>query len=251
MKAAVTFIFILALSACSNKSDKPANPFTKEEQEQYVNTLSLYLQADSSLIAERNQFFQFLLKHIDAEEKDSAYYMENIAHVDSVIHAAIGLVEQGNMDNLLTLLEQERYNIYAHPCNNIDNEIALHNMLIQLYNKAYKENTDEYYSKIIDLAEYSKLHILGLLDNEQYIPYYIHNLTSLVDLYMCANRHTDAIQTGKELCEFTKDKNNSIHIRCVLLLGSLYKELNMTEQQDSCINSVRHIPEFEENYDDC
>ena len=181
MKAAITFIFIfiLALSACSAKPDKVANLFTKEEREQYVNTLSLYLQADSGLIAERNQFFQLLLKYIDAEEKDSAYYMENIAHVDSVIHKAIGLVEQGNMDNLLTLLEQERYNIYAHPCNNIDNEIALHNMLIQLYNKTYKENTDEYYSKIIDLAEYSKLHILGLLDDEQYIPYYIHNLTSL------------------------------------------------------------------------
>lgn len=251
MKAAITFIAIFfALSACSAKPDKAANPFTKEEQEQYVNTLSLYLQADSSLIAERNQFFQLLLKHMDAEETDSAYYMENIAHVDSVIHAAIGLVEQGNMDNLLTLLEQERYNIYAHPCNNIDNEIALHNMLIQLYNKTYKENTDEYYSKIIDLAEYSKLHILGLLDNEQYIPYYIHNLTSLVDLYMCANRHAEAIRTGRELCEFTKDKDNSIHIKCVLLLGSLYKELNMTEQQDSCINSVKHLPEFKAIYDD-
>ena len=251
MKAAITFIAIFfALSACSAKPDKAANPFTKEEQEQYVNTLSLYLQADSSLIAERNQFFQLLLKHMDAEETDSAYYMENIAHVDSVIHKAIGLVEQGNMDNLLTLLEQERYNIYAHPCNNIDNEIALHNMLIQLYNKTYKENTDEYYSKIIDLAEYSKLHILGLLDNEQYIPYYIHNLTSLVDLYMCANRHAEAIRTGRELCEFTKDKDNSIHIKCVLLLGSLYKELNMTEQQDSCINSVKHLPEFEAIYDD-
>lgn len=250
MKAAIIFIFILALSACSAKPDKPANPFTKEEQEQYVNTLSLYLQADSSLIAERNQFFQFLLKHIDAEEKDSAYYMENIAHVDSVIHKAIGLVEQGNMDNLLTLLEQERYNIYAHPCNNIDNEIALHNMLIQLYNKACKENTDEYYSKIIDLAEYSKLHILGLLDNEQqYIPYYIHNLTSLVDLYMCANRYTEAIQTGRELCEFTKDEDNSLYIQCVLLLGSAYKEAGMTEQQDSCINSIKHFSEFEEIYD--
>lgn len=250
MKAVITFIFLLALSACSAKPDKPSNPFSKEEQEQYVNTLSLYLQADSSLIAERNRFFQLLLKHMDAEETDSAYYMENIAHVDSVIHKAIGLVEQGNTDDLLTLLEQERYNIYAHPCNNIDNEIALHNMLIQLYNRTYKENTDEYYSKIIDLAEYSKLHILGLLDNEQYIPYYIHNQTSLMDLYMCANRHADAIQTGKELCEFTKDKENGIHIRCVLLLGNLYKEINMTEQQDSCINSVKHLPEFKAIYDD-
>ena len=251
MKAVITFIAIFfALSACSAKPDKAANPFTKEEQEQYVNTLSLYLQADSSLIAERNQFFQLLLKHMDAEETDSAYYMENIAHVDSVIHKAIGLVERGNADDLLSLLEKERNNIYAHPCNTIDNEIALHNMLIQLYNKTYKENTDEYYSKIIDLAEYSKLHILGLLDNEQYIPYYIHNLTSLVDLYMCANRHAEAIRTGRELCEFTKDKDNSIHIKCVLLLGSLYKELNMTEQQDSCINSVKHLPEFKAIYDD-
>ena len=227
MKAAIIFIAtLLALSACSAKPDKPANPFTKEEQEQYVNTLSLYLKADSGLIAERNQFFQFLLKHIDAEEKNSAYYMENIAHVDSVIHAAIGLVKQSNMDNLLTLLEQERYNIYAHPCNNIDNEIALHNM-----------------------ALCDKIHLIGLKDKEQYIPYYIHNLTSLMDLYMCANRHAEAIRTGRELCEFTKDKDNSIHIKCVLLLGSLYKELNMTEQQDSCINSVKHLPEFEAIYD--
>ena len=253
MKAAITFIVTLfALSTCSAKLEKSANPFTKEEQQQYVNTLSLYLQADSGLIAERSQFFQLLLKHMDAgEDVDSTYYMKNIAHVDSVIHKAIGLVEQGNMNDLLTLLEQERYNIYAHPCNNIDNEIALHNMLIQLYNKTYKENTDEYYSKIIDLAEYSKLHILGLLNNEQYIPYYIHSLTSLVDLYMCAKRHAEAIRTGKELCEFTKDKDNSIHIKCVLLLGSLYKELNMTEQQDSCINSVKHLPEFKAIYDDC
>lgn len=249
MKTAITFIFLLALSACSAKPDKPANPFSKEEQEQYVNTLSLYLQADSGLIAERNQFFQLLLKHMDAEETDSAYYMENIAHVDSVIHKAIGLVEQGNADDLLSLLEKERNNIYAHPCNTIDNEIALHNMFIQLYNKAYKENTDEYYSKIIDLAEYSKLHILGLLENEQYTPYYIHNLTSLVDLYMCANRYTEAIQTGRELCEFTKDEDNSLYIQCVLLLGSAYKEAGMTEQQDSCINSIKHFSEFEEIYD--
>lgn len=251
MKTTIALIAIsLVLSACSAKPDKPANPFSKEEQEQYVNTLSLYLQADSSLIAERNRFFQLLLRHMDAEETDSAYYMENIAHVDSVIHKAIGLVERGNADDLLSLLEKERNNIYAHPCNTIDNEIALHNMLIQLYNKTYKENTDEYYSKIIDLAEYSKLHILGLLDNEQYIPYYIHNQTSLVGLYMCANRHADAIKTGKELCKFTKDKDNGIHIRCVLLLGSLYKELNMTEQQDCCINSVKHLPEFKAIYDD-
>jgi len=249
MKAVITFIFLLALSACSAKPDKPANPFSKEEQEQYVNTLSLYLQADSSLIAERNRFFQLLLKHMDAEETDSAYYMENIAHVDSVIHKAIGLVERGNADDLLSLLEKERNNIYAHPCNTIDNEIALHNMLIQLYNKTYKENTDEYYSKIIDLALYDKLHLTGLLENEQYTPYYIHNLTSLVDLYMCANRYTEAIQTGRELCEFTKDEDNSLYIQCVLLLGSAYKEAGMTEQQDSCINSIKHFSEFEEIYD--
>ena len=249
MKAVITFIFLLALSACSAKPDKPANPFSKEEQEQYVNTLSLYLQADSSLIAERNRFFQLLLKHMDAEETDSAYYMENIAHVDSVIHKAIGLVERGNADDLLSLLEKERNNIYAHPCNTIDNEIALHNLLIQLYNKAYKENTDEYYSKIIDLALYDKLHLTGLLENEQYTPYYIHNLTSLVDLYMCANRYAEAIQTGRELCEFTKDEDNSLYIQCVLLLSSAYKEAGMTEQQDSCINSIKHFSKFEEIYD--
>ena len=249
MKTVITFIFLLALSACSAKPDKVANLFTKEEREQYVNTLSLYLQADSSLIAERNRFFQLLLKHMDAEETDSAYYMENIAHVDSVIHKAIGLVERGNADDLLSLLEKERNNIYAHPCNTIDNEIALHNLLIQLYNKAYKENTDEYYSKIIDLALYDKLHLTGLLENEQYTPYYIHNLTSLVDLYMCANRYTEAIQTGRELCEFTKDEDNSLYIQCVLLLGSAYKEAGMTEQQDSCINSIKHFSEFEEIYD--
>ena len=100
--------------------------------------LSLYLNEDSNLIVERNQFFQLLREHTDTG-MDSTYYVQNIAHVDSVIHKAIGLVEQGEADELLALLEQERHHIYAHPCNTIDNEIALHNMLIQLYNKAYKE----------------------------------------------------------------------------------------------------------------
>lgn len=175
--------------------------------------------------------------------------MKEPCHVDSVIHKAIGLVEQSNANDLLSLLEKERHNIYAHPCNTIDNEIALHNLLIQLYNKAYKENTDEYYSKIIDLALYDKLHLTGLLENEQYTPYYIHNLTSLVDLYMCANRYAEAIQTGRELCEFTKDEDNSLYIQCVLLLSSAYKEAGMTEQQDSCINSIKHFSKFEEIYD--
>ena len=253
MRTTIALIAIsFVLSACNAKPDKPANPFTKEEQEQYVNTLSLYLQADSGSVAARNQAFLLLQKYVDAgeEETDATYYMENIAHVDSVIHKAIGLVEQGNADDLLSLLEKERNNIYAHPCNTIDNEIALHGLLVQLYNKAYKENTDEYYSKIIDLALIDKIHLMGMIHNEAYVPYYIENLTTLIDLYCCANRYAEAIQTGKELCEFTKDKDNSVHIRCVLLLGSLYKELNMKEQQDSCINSIKHLPEFEAIYDD-
>lgn len=240
---------VLALYACQSKPNKAnSTPLTQEEQEVCVNTLSLYLNADSNLIAERNQFFQLLREHTDAG-MDSTYYMQNIAHVDSVIHKAIELVKQGEADGLLALLEQEKHHFYAHPCNTIDNEIALHNMLIQLYNKVYKENTDEYYSKIIDLALCDKLHLTGLLENEQYTPYYIHNLTSLVDLYMCANRYAEAIQTGRELCEFTKDEDNSLYIQCVLLLGSAYKEAGMTEQQDSCINSIKHFSEFEEIYD--
>lgn len=251
MNKILSFICILTnLLACTTKPNKPISSLTQEELKQYVNTLSLYLNADTNLIAKRRQFYQLLKKYINTEGKiDSIYYIKNIAHVDSVIHKAIGLVEQSNANDLLSLLEKERHNIYAHPCNTIDNEIALHNLLIQLYNKAYKENTDEYYSKIIDLALYDKLHLTGLLENEQYTPYYIHNLTSLVDLYMCANRYTEAIQTGRELCEFTKDEDNSLYIQCVLLLGSAYKEAGLTEQQDSCINSIKHFSEFEEIYD--
>lgn len=253
MKISTFIAIIISLLACSTKPNKPANSLTKEEQEQYVNTLSLYLNVDSNLIAERNRFFLFLRKFFDEgeeEKTDSNYYMKNIAHVDSVIHKAIGLVELGNTDELLSLLETERFNIYAHPHNTIDNEIALHNLLIQLYNKAYKENTDEYYSKIIDLAIYDKIHLIGLKDNEKYFPYYAQNLASLIDLYTCANRYTEAIQTGKELCEFTKDKDTRMHIQSVLLLSSIYHNADLAEKHDSCINSVKHLPEFEEIYND-
>lgn len=247
MKFLFIYCFLVVLCACASKPNKPISSFTKEEQEQYISTLSLYLNADTNLIAERRQFYQLLKKHIDTERKiDSTYYIKNIAHVDSVIHKAIGLVEQSNANDLLSVLEKERHNIYAHPCNTIDNEIALHNLLIQLYNKAYKENTDEYYSKIIDLALCDKIHLTGLIGNEEYTPYYIQNMTSLIDLYTCANRYAEAIQTGKELCKFTKDKDRRTYVQCVLLLSSVYKDADMVEKQDSCINSVKHLPEFEE-----
>ena len=105
---------IIILSACTTKPNKPISSLTQEEQEQYVNTLSLYLNADTNLIAKRRQFYQLLKKYINTEGKiDSIYYIKNIAHVDSVIHKAIGLVEQSNANDLLSLLEKERHNIYT------------------------------------------------------------------------------------------------------------------------------------------
>lgn len=47
MKVIFAFILISVLSACTSKLDKLTDFFTKEEQEQYVNTLSLYLNINS------------------------------------------------------------------------------------------------------------------------------------------------------------------------------------------------------------
>lgn len=249
MFARLLICMSLALLACSSKPHEQ-NSLTQEERELCIKTLSLYLQSDSITIAETNQIFQSLWEQTNPGEEIPTYYIDNIVHVDSVIHKAIGLAEQGNAEDLLTLLEQERPNIYSHPCNSIDNEMALHNMHIQLYNKIYKEGTEEYYSKIIELMEFSKIHILGLLDNKQYTPYFLQVMSDLAYLYLCADRHTEAIQVQKELCEFTKSTSTGQHIWCVLTLGILYEELDMAEQQDSCINSVKHLPGFEEIYEE-
>ena len=40
-----------------------------------------------------------------------------------------------------------------------------------------------------------------------------------------------------------------LNLSC-LMLGYVYIDANMVEKQYSCINSVKHLPEFEEVYND-
>ena len=162
---------------------------TEEEQRQAINTLMAYAQyVDSAYIQgaiERSAAVNAILTNHE-QNYDTAFYLNNMAHLDSVIFQGIALIKQNKVTELLRLLEKERLNFYIHPNNLIDNEMKFHKLLTILYNKFYdEENTDQYYAKIITIAEFTKFHIktLQLWRGGEIHPYYPETLIGLADLY--------------------------------------------------------------------
>ena len=61
----------------------------------------------------------------DASEEDKSYFLRNIAHIDSVVNHGLALIKKNKGKELLTMLEAELFNFYAHPHNTAGNEIAV------------------------------------------------------------------------------------------------------------------------------
>ena len=118
-------------------------------------------------------------ERVQAIQEHEEWYRQNVAHTDSVMNVCIGLVQQDENIKLADLLEKERYNIYAHPHN--DPIFAM--TFIQLYSKTI-ESEKEYFTKVADLGEYSKLLIEAVQANwEKPHPLYLQVLNELQQIY--------------------------------------------------------------------
>lgn len=161
------------------------NVFT-ENKELCLNTFKEYLEAEQRR-KEATEFIKLMLKYSDEskaeKEKSWKWYQANTLHVDSVMQHCIELTEQGESKQLLDLLVAERENIYAHPNNSISNCWDLHSVYAMLYSIYIKDDKD-YYTKIAELAEYSRMQIeVYQKSNEKQHVLYKQALNELLQIY--------------------------------------------------------------------
>lgn len=225
---------------------------TEEEQRQAINTLMAYAQyVDSAYIQgviERSAAVNAILTNHE-QNYDTAFYLNNMPHLDSVIFQGIALTKQNKVTELLLLLEKERKNFYIHPNNLIDNEIKFHQLLIILYSKFYdEENTDPYYAKIITVAEFTKLHIqmLQTWRGGEIHPYYPEILINLSELYSYIDNYEKAISNAKELCNcYEQLKDTAQYVGSLIMLSDLYNSAGMKTQRDSCEKVLDTFPLYQ------
>ena len=230
----------------NNSSSLDSIKMTEEEQEQTIEILSLYaIPIDSSKLQRIKGNAQAVSKITSKTDFDTSFFAENISHLDSVVHYGIELAQQNKGGKLLDLLEKERLNFYAHPNNTIDNEIALHQLFIELYAKFYKGKGDVW-QKVIPLVEFSKTHILSIQTLQGYIhPYYPRILYNLIDAYLTVDDIEKAIITAKELDNCYQDLND-IPDAIVILLRDLYGKAGMRTLQDSCLKILEASPIYQD-----
>ena len=135
--------------------------FTPEQKDFCIETFKKYLNVKEELIEER----LVTLKLVQSgQEEISEWYRDNIVRIDSVMNASIELVKLDESMKLADLFEEERYNIYAHPHNDTYLCYDFHSVLALIYSNTIKDDR-EYFTKLADLGEYSKMIIEAVQSN--------------------------------------------------------------------------------------
>lgn len=246
MKKALIFCALLAcLLSCADR--RKAN--LSDESRHAIEILQMYQNVDPQLALEYDQLYQMLLNDSASEDEITEeyrdYFMNNLIHIDSVVNHGISLAEANMEAELLALLEEELFNFYAHPHNTIDTEVALHLLIIDLTRK-HADSHEEFVGNAIYLLEYSMAHLETL---ETPPSYYTTVLTHLIMAYFDIEDYQKAAAIGEQLSLYVQKTEDKIGQICTsVLLSKAYEGIGMTEKQDSCINSVRHLPQFAATY---
>lgn len=190
----LTITVLLILSACNQQ--KKSETLTKEQQEACINTFKLYLNVDESRIEESLEFIKLLVKYSDGDNETQEYFQRNIVHIDSAMQHCIELVKQEDYKKLIEIFEKERMNIVAHPNNTVDNEWHLYSVFSLLYAQ-YIEDDKDYYTKLAELGEWSRMHIEAVQMNGNVHPLYKQVLNELLQIY-------DALDNPKKKSEIEK-----------------------------------------------
>ena len=154
--------------------------FTPEQKDFCIETFKKYLNVKEELIEER----LVTLKLVQSgQEEISEWYRDNIVRIDSVMNASIELVKLDESMKLADLFEKERYNIYAHPHNDTYLCYDFHSVLALIYSNTIKDDR-EYFTKLADLGEYSKMIIEAVQSNwNEPHPLYLQLLEELKVIY--------------------------------------------------------------------
>ena len=153
---------------------------SEQQKEFCIETFKKYLNVKEELIEER----LVTLKLVQSGQEDiSEWYRDNIVRIDSVMNASIELVKLDESMKLADLFEKERYNIYAHPHNDTYLCYDFHSVLALIYSNTIKDDR-EYFTKLADLGEYSKMIIEAVQSNwNEPHPLYLQVLEELKVIY--------------------------------------------------------------------
>ena len=246
MKKTLIFGAILAcLLSCADRR----KAILSDESRQAIYVLQMYQNVDPQLALERDQLYQMLLNDSAPEdeitEEDRGYFINNLIHIDSVVKHGLSLAEANMEAELLALLDEELFNFYAHPHNTIETEVALHLLIIDLTRK-HAESYEDFLGKAIYLLEYSMAHLETL---ETPPSCYTIVLTHLIMAHFDIEDYNKAAVIGEKLSSYVQKTEDKIgHICISVLLSKAYEGIGNTEKRDSCINSVRHLPQFAATY---
>ena len=193
---------MIALLACIQHTK--AESITKEQQEFCISTFKLYLNVDEKRVEESSKFIKLLVKHSDGRDGTLEYFQHNIIHMDSVMYHCIELAKQEDYKVLIDILEKERINIVAHPNNTVDNEWQLHSVFALLYAHSV-ENDKDYYKKLAELGEWSRMHIEAYQMNGKIHPLYRQVLDELLQIYDTLGNQDKKTEIEKAMYNFTKE----------------------------------------------
>ena len=154
--------------------------FTPEQKDFCIETFKKYMNVKEELIEER----LVTLKLVQSGQEDIfEWYKNNVVRIDSVMNASIELVKLDESMKLADLFEKERYNIYAHPHNDTYLCYDFHSVLALIYSNTIKDDR-EYFTKLADLGEYSKMIIEAVQANwNEPHPLYLQVLEELKYIY--------------------------------------------------------------------
>lgn len=187
-----------------NQQKKAEATFTKEQQDFCINTFKLYQNVDKKRVEISQGLLKLLEKHSDMDNTQE-WYQANLAHIDSVMRHCIDLVKREENKKLLNVLEKERMDIVAHPNNTVDNEWQLHSVLALLYTK-YCEDDKEYWTKLAELGEWSRMHIEACQGKSH--PLYKQVLSELILIYDTLGNQSKKLEIEKTMCSFIETQEN-------------------------------------------
>lgn len=162
--------------------------FRRQTFEKFINT-------EDSIIESGEKAYQVVLDCIEDEngkgekekEKYKVWYRENVAYIDSLSRYCIELSDNGNEEELLTVLIKELGNFQSHPIATSYVCFDLNIILTNLYFSQADQYTD-YLQKCIDLWELNRVQINAVQAGwQEYHPLYMEVLKILLHLYESVN----------------------------------------------------------------
>lgn len=195
----IAMIFV-AVGCNNNQTTQSTATLTNVEREREDKifrrqTFEKFINTEDSIIESGEKAYQVVLDCIEDEngegekekEKYKVWYRENVAHIDSLSRYCIELSDNGNEEELLTVLIKELGNFQSHPIATSYVCFDLNIILTNLYFSQADQYPD-YLQKCIDLWELNRVQINAVQAGwQEYHPLYMEVLKILLHLYESVN----------------------------------------------------------------